>query len=312
MIIHNNLKLSAPVRNSVVTMGSFDGVHLGHRKILDKVVETARNLNGCSVLITFDQHPRKVLNKITEPLKLLTTPDERRKIFEEAGIDHLVCLTFDEKLASMEAEEFIKKVFAEHLNAIRVITGYGHRFGKGGKGDHDLLVKESAKYGFIAEIIPMQDIRENMISSTLIRKFLSEGDVESANAYLGYSYPLSGNITSGSKIGKSIGFPTANITPSHSEKLIPADGVYAVRAVLNNMNLKGMMNIGVRPTVDGTHKTIEVHLMNFDRDVYGDEITVTFENRIREEKRFGSLDELKAQLIIDKQNALKLLDQEDC
>ncbi|MFO7722332.1 MAG: bifunctional riboflavin kinase/FAD synthetase [Bacteroidales bacterium] len=308
MIIHYNLDLSGPVGKSVITMGSFDGVHLGHRKILGKVAETAVDLGVESVLITFDIHPRKVLQQGDPPPRLLTTPDERRRIFEEIGIDHLVCLSFNEELASMEAETFIRKVFVEHLHATKIITGFGHRFGKGGKGNHDLLVRESIKYGFEAEMIPMQDIQDNMISSTLIRKLLEqEGDVAEARRYLGYAYPLTGIVTHGSHIGKGIGFPTANLLPIHPEKLIPADGVYAVKAMLNFVEYKGMMNIGIRPTINGRDKTIEVHLFGFDNEVYGEEISVTFEHRIRDERKFESLDALRAQLVKDSRQAQALL-----
>lgn len=307
MIVHHHLNKNNSISESVVTMGSFDGVHLGHQKILEKVVETARKQALESVLITFDQHPRKVLQKAEEPLKLLTTPYERRMIFEKIGIGHLVCLSFNEELAAMKAEDFIRDIFVGQLKAKYIITGYGHRFGKGGKGDHDLLALESEKYGYHAEMIPMQDIRNNMISSTLIRNFLNQGMVENASQYLGYAYPLTGTIVKGNRIGKDLGFPTANISPLHPEKLIPGDGVYAVRAIIEGLALEGMMNIGHRPTVQGTDKTLEVHLFNFDRDVYGKEISITFEHRIREEKRFESLEALQQQLIRDKQTAQSLL-----
>ncbi len=307
MIIHHNLTLAAPISNAVITMGSFDGVHKGHRIILEQVVEEAARINGESVLITFDQHPRVVLRKNSTPLKLLTTPEERRDIFQQAGIRHLLCLTFDAHLAAIEAEEFIRTVFVQHLHARKIIMGYGHRFGKGGKGDYTLLEAKGREYGFETAMIPMQDLENNMISSTLIRHFLEVGDVSRANTYLGYSYRLSGSITQGSKIGKSIGFPTANITPSYPDKLIPGDGVYAVKARLGFENHHGMMNIGIRPTVGGSVKTIEVHLFDFNRDVYGEQITITFEQRIRDEKKFNSIEELREQLFLDKQKALAML-----
>jgi riboflavin kinase / FMN adenylyltransferase len=303
MITHHNLTLTTPIRSSVITMGSFDGVHIGHRKILERVVETAQRMGVESVLITFDQHPRTVLNKATHPLKLLTTPSERRAIFEAIGINHLICLSFNKELAAMEPEEFIHRVFVNHLNAVKVITGFGHRFGKGGRGDHTLLEQESAAHGFSTEMIPMQDIQDNMISSTLIRQYLELGDIEKVIQFLGYKYQITGTVIKGSQIGKQIGFPTANIHPDHPEKLIPADGVYAVRASIHDTWHEGMMNIGLRPTVDGTHKTIEVHLFDFDREVYGDTITITFEKRLRDEQKFNSLEELKNQLTIDQKNA---------
>lgn len=307
MIIHHNLQLAIPVQQSVVTMGSFDGVHLGHRKILEKVVAVAQTSALESVLITFSQHPRKVLGKQAESLKMLTTAEERRDIFEAIGIQHLVCLTFDADLAAMEAEDFIRNVFINHLNARYIITGYGHRFGKGGRGDHELLEHYAGIYGYTAELIPMQDVEQNMISSTLIRTLLSEGDVAGARAHLGYSYRLSGIVTGGSRIGKTLGFPTANIGNIHPEKLTPGDGVYAVKVQIDNTLYDGMMNIGYRPTVNGSGRTLEVHLFGFDEDAYGKPITVIFEHRLRPEMKFGSVEELKVQLIIDKSEAERLL-----
>lgn len=307
MIIHNNNELKTPLNNSVITMGSFDGVHLGHRKILERVVQTAREINGASVLVTFDKHPRKVLNNTTGDLKLLTTPEERRVIFESIGIEHLVCLSFDAKLAATEPSDFIREFFVKKLKAACIITGYGHRFGKGGKGNHDLLVSESQKYGYVTEMIPMQDIQQNMISSTLIRQHLEAGEVSMANRYLGYSFSLTGKVVHGSNTGKKIGFPTANIHPSHPEKLIPADGVYAVYVSVNKEKYPGMMNIGVRPTFNASEKTIEVHIINFHEEIYDDTITVTFEHRLRDEKKFESVEALIEQLTIDKHNALEKL-----
>jgi len=309
MIVHRNFTLQQPIPRSVVTMGSFDGVHLGHRKILERVVEYAHHEQAESVLITFDQHPRKVLatSKNGSNVKLLTTPEERRDIFTQIGIDHLVCLSFNQELAAMEPEEFIREMFVNHLNAVHVITGYGHRFGKGGRGDHALLEQESLKYHFTTEMIPMQDVEQNMISSTLIRTFLADGAVDQAAKYLGYTYPLTGHVVHGEKKGHQLGFPTANIEPSHPEKLIPADGVYAVKVSVKGIWYQGMLNIGLRPTLNGSHKTIEVHLFDFDSTVYGDQITITFEHRIRAEQRFASVELLRQQLFHDKEAALSLL-----
>jgi riboflavin kinase / FMN adenylyltransferase len=307
MIIHHNLQLTIPVHQSVVTMGSFDGVHLGHRKILEKVVHIAEQSGLESVLITFSQHPRKVLGKQAESLKLLTTSEERRDIFEEIGIRHLVCLTFDQELASMEAEDFIRNILINHLNARYIITGYGHRFGKGGRGDHELLDHYAGVYGYTAELIPMQDIESNMISSTLIRQLLEQGDVSGARDHLGYAYRLSGEVMGGSRIGQTLGFPTANIGNLHPEKLIPADGVYAVKGYLEGRVYGGMMNIGYRPTVDGSVKTLEVHLFGFGEDAYGKKLTVSFEHRLRDEMKFASLEELQEQLTRDRRKALRLI-----
>jgi riboflavin kinase/FMN adenylyltransferase len=198
-------------------------------------------------------------------------------------------------------------MFAEHLNAVHVITGHGHRFGKGGRGNHQLLEHEAPKYGFTTELIPMQDVEQNMISSTLIRNFLSEGAVDQAAKYLGYSYPLTGRVVHGEKKGNQLGFPTANIEPSHPEKLIPADGVYAVSVSVKGIRYQGMLNIGLRPTLNGTHKTIEVHLFDFNSVVYDETITITFEHRIRAEQRFASVELLRQQLFHDKEAALSLL-----
>ncbi len=307
MIIHHNLKLSSPVAKSVLTMGSFDGVHLGHRKILETVVQKSALMKADSVLVTFDQHPRKILMKDSEAPGLLTTPDERRDIFSKIGIDHLLCLEFNKELASMEALDFVRKVFVDQLHAIYIVTGYGHRFGKGGLGNHKLLEEIAPKYGFSTELIPMQEVEQNMISSTTIRNLLAVGDVDEAKRYLGYSYQLNGIVVHGNKNGKILGFPTANIQPLHPEKIIPAGGVYAIRARVADKCYNGMMNIGTRPTFNISELTIEAHLFGLDDDIYGETITVVFEYRIRDEQRFGSMEDLKRQLLTDKATSLDLL-----
>lgn len=307
MLIHHNFKLKVPITRSVITMGSFDGVHLGHQKILERVLERSAFYKAESALITFDQHPRKILMNEEEAPGLITTPEERRYIFNKLGIDHLICLEFNQQLASMEASDFIREMFVNHLHAIHIVTGYGHRFGKGGAGNHELLQKVAPKYGFSTEMIPRQDIENNRISSTIIRDLLAIGDVYQARKFLGYPYEFSGVVIHGGKIGKTLGFPTANLKPLHPDKIIPAGGVYAIRAMVADNWYKGMMNIGTRPTFNNSGITIEAHLFGFRNDIYGETIKVVFEKRIRDERKFSSAEELILQLKIDKTTSLELL-----
>jgi riboflavin kinase / FMN adenylyltransferase len=309
MITHHYPDLSCPIGRSVVTMGSFDGVHRGHQMILNKVVEQASALSAEAVLVTFDTHPRKVLGKEMGGNGLLTTPEERAKIFTNAGIKHLVCITFNEKIAAIEAEDFVEQVFVNRLNAVHVITGYGHRFGRGGRGDHLMLERLATIHGFTSHMIPMQQMEELMISSTRIRASLAIGRVDEAARYLGYTYSLTGTVVHGRKLGHRIGFPTANITPSHPDKLIPAEGVYAIKAKVHGTWHKGMLNIGTRPTVNTGESTIEANLFDFNQEIYGEQITVAFVKRIRDEQKFGTVEDLQQQLYRDKETALSMLQQ---
>ncbi len=307
MITHHYPQLLRPFQRSVVTMGSFDGVHRGHRLILNSVVEQAAALKAEAVLVTFDAHPRKVLGKEMGGNGLLTTPEERAQIFSEAGIDHLVCITFNEEIAAIEAETFVKEVFVDMLKAVHIVTGYGHRFGKGGRGDHRMLEELASTHGFTTHMIPMQQMEDLMISSTRIRSFLAQGQVAEAARYLGYTYSLSGHVVHGNKLGQKIGFPTANIRPGNPQKLIPADGVYAVKARMDEIWHHGMCNIGVRPTIESNEKTIEAHLFGVNINLYNKPITISFEERLRDEKKFDSIDALREQLHLDKQHAMSVL-----
>lgn len=259
------------------------------------------------MLLTFDRHPRHLLNKGGEKVALLTSPTERQQIFREIGIDHLVCISFNEELANMEARDFIMNYFVNFLKAKKIIIGYDHRFGKGGNGNFELLKNFGLEHNFAVEEIPALDIRESSVSSTKVRKFLLTGNVTSANQYLGYPYKIRGHVGEGKRIGKSIGFPTANIIPDHEFKLIPAKGVYVVKVKHDNQYYGGMLNIGNRPTINGSNETIEVNIFDFDKNIYGDVIEVEFIKRMREEQKFENLHALKEQLNQDKSKAIQIL-----
>jgi len=290
-----------------VTSGTFDGVHIGHQKILKRLVEVARKEGGESVLITFWPHPRIVLNDNPGFLKLINTIDEKQQILRSLGIDHLVMIPFTREFSNTSSEEFIRKVLVDAIGTKKLIIGYNHRFGKNREGSFESLRKNGPRYGFEVEEIPKHEIDHVGISSTMIRKALSEGDVSVARKFLGRYYTLSGIIIHGDKLGSKLGFPTANIQVEETYKLIPADGVYAVYVTLENVTYQGMLNIGNRPTVEGHEKRIEVNIFDFDQKIYGKVVTISFVKRIRDEKKFDSLEALSRQLSEDRLKAIELL-----
>ncbi len=308
MIIHEgyeNLDLVSPV----VTLGIFDGVHRGHRSLIDALILQARSDKGESVVITFDPHPRLVLEQNHERLSFLSTTDEKAGLLREAGIDHLIIVEFNKSFSNMEACEFVHKVLAEKVKTRHLIVGYDHHFGKRGEGTFEMIKECAQSLNFIVEQVTGLQSSGGVVSSTAIREALLEGRLEEANNWLGYSYPLSGRIVEGRKIGRSIGFATANIKPDYEYKLIPGDGVYAVMVNLDGRSFPGMLSIGRNPTVNkenGT-RTIEVHIINFDEDIYGREITIEFRKRLRNEIRFDNLEQLSRQMVLDKEQTLKLL-----
>lgn len=293
----------------VVTIGVFDGVHKGHNAILSKLVSRAGKLGGESVVLTLWPHPRIVLKKDLKNLHLLNSLEEKKWLLEKSGIDHLVILPFTEEVSQLSACDFIKEILVDQIGVEHLLIGYDHHFGKGGKGSYRDVQACSAQYNFQVERLGAKSEEGTEVSSTLIRNALLEGDLEKANQYLGYSYFMMGKVIGGHRMGKKLGFPTANIEPNEPYKLIPEDGVYAIKARINGKILKGMLNIGYRPTVDrhGRHKSIETHLFDFDKDIYNKEITIHMMHRIREEKKFNNVDKLVEQLKVDKRNSLKLL-----
>lgn len=307
MKIYEGLAGFTPVKNAVVTSGTFDGVHLGHQKILHRIREIARSIQGETVLITFWPHPRLVLYPDEHNLRLLSTFEEKTKMLRQFGIDHLITIPFTQEFSQMSSQEFIQKVLIDAIQTKKLVIGYDHRFGKNREGSFEYLKDNSSTFGFELEEISRQDVEEIAVSSTKIRKALESGDVKTAESCLGRPYELNGLVIKGQQIGRSIGFPTANIHIPNDYKLIPKDGVYAVEAFVDGTLYKAMLNIGNRPTVDGTKKTVEANLFDFQGDLYDKQITVYFHEFLREERKFESLEALKNQLIQDQKSARALL-----
>lgn len=291
------------VKKTVVTLGTFDGVHLGHQSILTKLVTEAKNLACESLVLTFFPHPRMVL-KQDDSIKLINTIEEKTILLNNLGIDNLVIHAFDNVFSQLSGEDFVKQVLVDTFKVQKIIIGYDHRFGKGGASDINDLIYFGEKYGFDVEQISAHEIDEVSISSTKVRQALCEGNITKANEFLGYSYFLNGTVVKGKQLGRTIGFPTANILPSATYKLIPKEGVYLVKVEVLNTIYSGMLNIGTNPTVAGTAQTIEVNILNFDSDIYDQEIKIYFLDRVRDVVKFNSLDELKQQLHNDKQCAI--------
>ncbi|SHO60126.1 bifunctional riboflavin kinase/FAD synthetase [Algoriphagus zhangzhouensis] len=307
MKIYEGLNEFLPVKNPVVTSGTFDGVHLGHQKILHRIREIARSVEGETVLITFWPHPRLVLYPEEHKLRLLSTFEEKAKLLRQFGIDHLVTIPFTKEFSQLTSKEFIEEVIVNKIQTKKLVIGYDHRFGKNREGSFEYLKENCSSYGFELEEISRQDVDEIGVSSTKIRQALESGDIETANSYLGRPYELNGLVVKGQQIGRSIGFPTANVHIPNDYKLIPKDGVYAVEASVNGSIYKSMLNIGNRPTVDGSKKSVEAHLFDFQGDLYDKQITIYLKAYLREEQKFENLEGLKAQLHKDQQRAKLIL-----
>lgn len=293
---------------AVVTSGTFDGVHLGHQKIITRLREICRKNAGESVVITFWPHPRMVLSKGNTDLKLLSGIEEKAELLEKVGVDHLLVLPFTAEFSQLSPEEFIQKIYIQGVGTRKLVIGYDHRFGKNREGGFEYLTQNSANYPFTVEEIPRQDIDDVGISSTKIRQALQEGNISLANQYLGYAYGLRGEVVHGDKLGRTIGFPTANLRIAEDYKLIPAEGIYAVRVFLEAEEHQGMLYIGNRPTLVGLHETrIEVNILDFDRDIYGAEIRLSLIEKIRSDAKFESLEAMKAQLKNDELRSREVL-----
>jgi riboflavin kinase/FMN adenylyltransferase len=287
---------------TVVTIGAFDGVHIGHQEILQNLVKSAKKEDKKSVVVTFFPHPRMVLEK-NSTIKLLNTLDEKIALIDALGIDLLYVIPFDKEFAELSANDFISHVLVNQLNTKSLYVGYDHLFGKNRAGNFNLLKEKGEIYHFSVNKIEALSIQEIKISSTKIRKSLDEGAILNANEFLGYCYFLSGQVVKGNNIGEKISFPTANIMVKESYKLIPKNGVYVVKSFMDNITIYGMMNIGNRPTLNGKNQTIEVHFFNFNQYIYDTMVKVEFLTRLRDEQKFDSLDALKNQLKIDQINA---------
>lgn len=297
------------IRNSIVTQGTFDGVHTGHLKILKNIVKLAYDTKCKSVLLTFNPHPRQILSSVNNNIKLLTPLNEKLQLLENIGLDYVIVIPFDKAFAELNAEEFIKKILIDKIGVKTLVVGYDHRFGKNREGTFSDLLNFSKKYYFGVKEIEAFDIENATVSSTKIRNSLLKGDISIANKFLGRNYQICGKVIEGNKIGNKIGFPTANIKTDNDEKLIPADGVYAVKVKLNDSVYGGMLNIGNRPSIDGAKWSIEANIFDFNENIYDKKISVYFLAKMRDEKKFDSIDELKKQLAIDEKNARLLIEE---
>lgn len=311
MQVHSLSQPLPAFRNAVVTIGTFDGVHRGHRLILERMRAVAEEVGGETVIVTFDPHPRNIVGMRSDPQPLLTTMPERIGLLAEIGIDHLVIVPFTPAFAAMDPRDYVKDFLVARFRPHTLIIGYDHRFGRKREGDYHLLESLSGTYGFQVRELDAKILRDAAISSTRIREALMQGRPEEAAEQLGYPYFFSGLVRHGDKRGRTIGFPTANLKPDDPAKLLPADGVYAVQVSLSEADgdaytKTGMMNIGLRPTVDGTRHLAEVNLFDFNADIYGRVLTVRVVARIREERRFSGLEALQSQLSADREMAMKL------
>ncbi|WP_348811889.1 bifunctional riboflavin kinase/FAD synthetase [Flavobacterium maritimum] len=302
MKIFHSINDFSSSKKTILTLGTFDGVHIGHKKILERITQNTENGKYESLVLTFFPHPRMVLQEKSE-IKLLNTIDEKIDLLEMAGIENLVIHPFDEKFSRLTAEEFVKTVLVNQFNIHKIIIGHDHRFGRNRTANIDDLIAFGKQYGFEVEQISAQEINDISVSSTKIRVALEEGDIALANEYLGYDYFLTGTIIKGKQLGRTIGFPTANLKIEENYKLIPRNGVYIVSSILNNKRFFGMMNIGYNPTVGGENQSIEINFFDFDADLYHQKITVSILHRIRSEQKFDSVSLLKTQLEIDETTA---------
>jgi riboflavin kinase/FMN adenylyltransferase len=308
MKVYRSLQQLPVFNRAVLTIGTFDGVHLGHQQIIRQLLMEAEATGGESVLISFFPHPRKVVRP-HQQIDELTTLDERIELLKRQGLDNLVVVPFNKAFSEQTAEEYIKDFLVDRFHPSLIIIGYDHKFGNNREGDYRLLEKMGDRYNYTVKEIPQQLINEVAVSSTKIRQALSNSDIESANQLLGYPYFFKGNVIEGNKLGRKLGYPTANLQIQDPDKLVPSNGVYAVEAQIEGESrmMKGMMNIGNRPTVDGTRRSVEVHLFDFDEDIYNRHLKVHVRFHLRSEVKFDGLEKLVEQLHKDKENALNKL-----
>ena len=306
MHVYTNIDQLPAFKNAVITIGTFDGVHQGHVQIIKQLVNEANAVDGTPVVITFYPHPKQVIGT-GKPVFILNTPHEKYQLLHAHGITHIVCVSFNKEFAEQSAGDYIKNFLADKFHPHTIIIGYDHRFGMDRKGDYHLLENESVKYGFIVKEIPEQVLKSVVISSTKIREALHTGAIDTANEFLGYPYSITGKVVAGKKLGRTLGYPTANLEIADKNKLIPALGIYAVkvRSEVVPGDFIGMMSIGTNPTVDGKERTLEVNIFDFDNDIYGTSLEVSFIKRLRNEEKFNSLEDLKEQIGRDKVEALK-------
>ena len=307
MKIYNSTKeFKTAEKTSVVTIGTFDGVHIGHQAIIKNLIKNAHSNEDKSVILTFYPHPRLILQQGID-LKLITTLQEKISLLEKTGLDYLIIEPFTKEFSRLTALDFVRDILVKNLKMKKLVIGYDHHFGRNREGNFEQLQEYGKVYGFDVEEIPAQDIQNISVSSTKIRKALEEGNIEKANIYLGYQFMITGRVIHGRGLGSKWNYPTINIQLDEKYKLIPKAGVYIVKTILNNMNVFGIMNIGFRPTVGGKHQTIEVHLLDYNADLYGANIQVQLSYRLRDEQKFSSVDKLIAQIKQDEKKARELI-----
>ena len=310
MKVHYDIENLPVFRNAVITIGTFDGVHMGHRQIIDKLKTQAAAINGESVIITFHPHPRKIVSSTILGIRLINTLEEKIELLRQLGINHVVVVPFTEAFANQPAEEYVQKFLVEKFHPSTIIIGHDHRFGKERAGNYLLLEQMAPKFNYQLQEITKQVLDQIAISSTTIRQSVLDGKIETANKLLGYEFFFSGLVVHGNKLGRQLGYPTANLKVENEEKIIPGNGIYAVYAeVVNNepLLLKGMMSIGFRPTVDGKQRVIEVNLFDFAENIYDKHLKVYVKKYLREEVKFDGLEALAKQIDQDKVDSLKIL-----
>ena len=307
MQVVTNLDSFTKPKNAIVTQGTFDGVHVGHKQILANIVQLAKEQNGQSIIVTFHPHPRQVLFKDENNIKLLTTLEEKIDLFTEIGLDYLIILPFNEILSKMSAANFVRDLLVEKIGVKTMVVGHDHRFGKNREGSFDDLKEYAEIYSFEIIEIAAHDINQAVVSSTKIRTSLVNGDIATATLFLNRYYSITGKVIDGKKLGKTIGYPTANIEVVNNDKLIPANGIYAVKIKHFDINYDGMLSIGNNPTIANAKWSIEVNIFDFDKTIYGDELTIYFIARMRDEVKFGDLNDLKMQLKADESEAKGIL-----
>ena len=310
MKIYHNINEFKAIENAVVTIGTFDGVHLGHRKIIERLKELADECGGETVILTFFPHPRMILHPEDESLKLINTIHEKAALLEQLGIDHLIITPFSRDFSNQSPEAYIRDVLGNTIGTKKIVIGYDHRFGKDRAGSFDDLLRLSTTYGYDVVEIPEQDINDVAVSSTLIRDALLNGAIELANNFLGYPFFITGKVGRGDQIGRTIGYPTANIMIEETYKLIPDDGIFSAKVIVSGVTHKGMAYIGSRPTINGITRNIEVNIFDFDTEIYGEEISMQFFNYVRGDVKFDGLEGLKIQLAKDRDDVLALLRDE--
>ncbi len=309
MKVYKHLNEFQKSNNAVATIGTFDGVHIGHRKIISRLVEDARMMNGESVILTFFPHPRMILHPEDESLKLITTIQEKTELIERLGVDHLIITPFTRDFSNLSPENYIEQILIEKIGIKKIIIGYDHRFGKDRAGNFSLLQQYASVYNYEIEKIAEQDIHDVAVSSTKVREALLRGDVSTAADFLGYPFHLTGKVIKGDQIGRKIGYPTANLLIEEGYKLIPADGIYAATIEVTGegttgYELKGMAYIGNRPTINGMLRNIEVNIFDFNEEIYGKTLKLHFHHFVRGDMKFNGLDELQAQISRDKKSVM--------